>query len=181
MVRSSPGEQGSRHCPPSAADGTLRAEVLALSTVSRERLLRRSRSDRVLGGVCAGLGHFFGTDPLLIRLIFVVIALAQGAGLLVYILLWILIPEEGVQNPPAGGQLVKSGLEGVRQDVQQAAEGFRAGAPHRQGAWLGGLLVLVGAYLLAVNAGLLAWWNWSVAGPLMLIGVGLILVVRRFR
>lgn len=152
-----------------------------MSSVSRRPLLRRSRSDRVLGGVCAGLAHVFGTDPLLIRLVFIVMALAQGAGLLVYILLWILVPEEGVENPPAGGQLVRSGLEGVREDVRQAADGFRAGAPHRRTAWLGGLLVVAGAYFLAINAGWLSWWNWSITGPLILIAVGLILVIRRFR
>ena len=152
-----------------------------MSSVSRERLLRRSRSDRVLGGVCAGLGHYFGIDPVLVRLIFIVLTLAQGAGVLIYILLWILVPEDAVQDPGAGGELVKSGLEGVRQDVQQAADGFRAGAPHRQSAWLGGLLVVGGAYLLAINAGWLAWWNWSIAGPLILIGIGLALVIRRFR
>lgn len=151
------------------------------SIPNQRRLLRRSRSDRILGGVCAGLAEFFGIDPLLIRLVFVVVTLAQGAGVLVYVLLWILMPEEGVENPPAGSQAVKSGFEGMRQDVEQAADHLRAGAPYRQSAWLGGLLILAGAYLLAVNAGLFRWWDWTVAGPVVLIVLGLVLVIRRFR
>jgi phage shock protein PspC (stress-responsive transcriptional regulator) len=51
-----------------------------MATIPHEehKRLMRSRTDRILGGVCAGLARCFGTDPLLIRLVFVVITLAQG-------------------------------------------------------------------------------------------------------
>lgn len=75
-----------------------------MATIPRqERLLRRSRSDRLLGGVCSGLAHYFGVDTLLIRLLFIVIAIAMGSGVLLYILLWVLIPQEDAANAPAGG------------------------------------------------------------------------------
>jgi len=58
--------------------------------------LRRSRSDRVLGGVCGGLGEFFGLKPLWFRIVFVILAIPGGfPGLIPYILLWLIIPEEG--------------------------------------------------------------------------------------
>jgi phage shock protein PspC (stress-responsive transcriptional regulator) len=58
--------------------------------------LRRSRSDRVLGGVCGGLGEFFGLKPLWFRIIFVILGIPGGLpGLVPYILLWLIIPEEG--------------------------------------------------------------------------------------
>ena len=57
--------------------------------------LRRSRSDRVLGGVCGGLGEFFGLKPLWFRIIFVILGILGGVpGLLPYILLWLIIPEK---------------------------------------------------------------------------------------
>jgi phage shock protein PspC (stress-responsive transcriptional regulator) len=57
--------------------------------------LYRSKKDRMLGGVCAGLGEHFDIDPTVIRLIWAVITvLSIGTGVLVYILAWILIPEE---------------------------------------------------------------------------------------
>ena len=56
--------------------------------------LYRSRNDRVLGGVCAGLGEHFDIDPTVVRLVWAVIAVISiGTGVLVYILAWILIPE----------------------------------------------------------------------------------------
>jgi phage shock protein C len=153
-----------------------------VSTIPREeRILRRSRSERLLGGVCGGLASYFGVDPLIIRLAFIAITLAQGAGILIYILLWILVREEGVETAPAGRQLVRPGIEGARQDIDQAAQRLRSGAPHRQGLWLGALLIAVGAYLLAVNAGMLSWWSWSIGGPVLLIAVGLVLLMRRVR
>jgi len=153
-----------------------------VSTIPREqRLLRRSRSERLLGGVCGGLADYFGVDPLIFRLAFIAITLAQGAGIVIYVLLWILVPEEGVEKAPAGRELVKSGLEGARQDVDQAAQRLRSGAPHRQSLWLAGALIVAGLYLLAVNAGLLSWWSWSIGGPVLLIALGLVLLVRRAR
>jgi phage shock protein C len=54
----------------------------------------RSRKDRILGGVCGGLGNYFNLDPVLVRVIWVVLLFAAGVGFLAYILAWIIIPEE---------------------------------------------------------------------------------------
>ena len=59
--------------------------------------LFRSRNERMLGGVCGGLGKYFNIDPVLVRLIWVVAFFFAGFGLLAYLLGWIIIPEE-----PAG-------------------------------------------------------------------------------
>jgi len=57
--------------------------------------LFRSKKDRMLGGVCAGLGEHLDTDPTVIRLIWAVVTvLSLGTGILVYIIAWIIIPEE---------------------------------------------------------------------------------------
>lgn len=58
------------------------------------RVLRRGRDDRVIGGVCSGLGRYLGVDPVLLRIAFVVLAIAGGGGIILYIVGWILIPEE---------------------------------------------------------------------------------------
>ena len=60
-----------------------------------EKVLRRSRSDRMLAGVCGGLGNFFGIDPIWFRLLFVILALPGGLpGVLPYLILWLVIPRE---------------------------------------------------------------------------------------
>lgn len=55
--------------------------------------LFRSTDDRVLGGVAGGIASYFGTDPVVIRVIFVVSIFLGGAGLLVYLIMWIITPE----------------------------------------------------------------------------------------
>jgi phage shock protein PspC (stress-responsive transcriptional regulator) len=56
--------------------------------------LRRARLDRWIGGVCGGIARSTGVDSWIWRLIFTVLFLAFGSGVLVYILLWIFVPEE---------------------------------------------------------------------------------------
>jgi phage shock protein C len=56
--------------------------------------LFRSKNDRVLGGVCGGLGNFFTLDPVLVRVLWAISFFVGGVGLLAYIIAWIIIPEE---------------------------------------------------------------------------------------
>lgn len=67
------------------------------------RRLRRSRSDRVIAGVCGGLGRYLGVDPVLLRIAAVALALSGGLGLIAYIVAWAVIPEAESDEiePPA--------------------------------------------------------------------------------
>jgi len=58
--------------------------------------LYRSKIDRVLGGVCGGLGKYFNIDPVLARVLWAVSFFVGGVGFLAYIIAWIIIPEEPV-------------------------------------------------------------------------------------
>jgi phage shock protein C len=69
-----------------------------------ERLLRRSSDDKVLAGVCGGLGRHLGVDPVLLRIAAVVLALANGLGVIAYVIAWIVIPEERAGQPVAGAR-----------------------------------------------------------------------------
>lgn len=54
--------------------------------------LTRSTTDRMIAGVCGGLAEYFEIDPVLVRLAFVIFALAGGAGPLIYLVMWIIVP-----------------------------------------------------------------------------------------
>ncbi|HMQ29704.1 MAG TPA: PspC domain-containing protein [Chloroflexaceae bacterium] len=66
--------------------------------------LVRSTNDRMLGGVCGGLARYFGIDATIVRLVFV-LAVLSGLSPLIYVILWIVMPQEGAappaQTPPA--------------------------------------------------------------------------------
>jgi len=61
---------------------------------------RRSRSDRWLGGVCGGIGQVTGSPSWIWRLLFTLLLLCAGTGVVLYILLWIFVPEESAQVQP---------------------------------------------------------------------------------
>jgi len=70
-------------------------EKMPKTKTIKGKKLFRSRSNKVVGGVCGGLGKFFGVDPTIIRLIWVLfIFFSFGAAILAYIIAWIIIPEE---------------------------------------------------------------------------------------
>jgi phage shock protein C len=56
--------------------------------------LTRSRSERMIGGVCGGLAEYFNIDPTLVRLAFVLAFFAVSGGFWLYIIMWVIIPEE---------------------------------------------------------------------------------------
>ena len=58
--------------------------------------LYRSKSDRMIAGVCGGLARRFSIPSIWVRLAFVFIVLLGGAGFLLYLILWIIMPEEGL-------------------------------------------------------------------------------------
>jgi phage shock protein C len=72
--------------PPEAAEGG-------------PRVVRRSRSERVVAGVCGGVGRYLGVDPVLLRIAFIILALANGLGVIAYVVAWVAIPEERPDQP----------------------------------------------------------------------------------
>ena len=68
-----------------SADGSFASELSAL---------RRSRTDRWLGGVCGGLARVSGVDAWVWRLVFTLFTVTFGFGIVIYLLLWIFVPEE---------------------------------------------------------------------------------------
>jgi phage shock protein C len=57
-----------------------------------KKRLYRSGKERILGGVCGGIGEYFDIDPTIVRLLWVLFILGFGTGLLAYIIAWIIIP-----------------------------------------------------------------------------------------
>jgi phage shock protein C len=81
----SPGAEPPTPPPPPAAGG--------------QRLVRRSRGERVVAGVCGGVGRYLGVDPVLLRIAFIILALANGLGVIAYVVAWVAIPEEQPDQP----------------------------------------------------------------------------------
>jgi len=70
---------------------------------TQEKKLYKSDSNKVIAGVCGGLGEYFGIDPVIIRIIAVALIFAHGLGLLLYIIAWICMPKRQAAANGAGG------------------------------------------------------------------------------
>ena len=62
--------------------------------MTKVKKLYRSKKNRIIGGVCGGMGDYFDIDPTIIRIIWALAVFGFGAGLLVYLVAWIIIPEK---------------------------------------------------------------------------------------
>lgn len=135
-------------------------------TKTTNQLPRSSRQDRVLLGVAGGLGDYLGIDPIIIRLFFLLAALAGGVGLILYLALAAVLPS-GSDQPGANPEVVDG--------LADTTAGLRVGM-------LAGLaLVGVGLLVLAGQLGWLAWLRWPTLWPLLLIVLGLVLLIGRRR
>ena len=160
--------------------------------------------DRIFGGVCSGLAEGFHIDPLWVRIGFVLLAFLQGVGLLIYIVLWLVMPEqlEGKEGTRSGfdsmtDDLRRIGFElksqfgrspsasATQQPTSSAATttsattdppaGASGGTVRRQSMILGVMLVVVGLIVLAANSGFV---QWSIIWPTVLILLGVLLLAR---
>ena len=62
--------------------------------MATNRRLYRSRNDKMVGGVCAGLADYFNIDPTIVRILVALLFFGAGIGFLPYIILWVVVPEE---------------------------------------------------------------------------------------
>ena len=124
------------------------------------RRLTRSRSKGTIAGVCAGLADYFGVDVVLMRLIFVILALVGAiiGGVIVYVAAWIIMPE-GESEPAAAGRRVLRRSTADRQIAGVCgglAEYFEVDSTAVRLLWAVGS-IFVGAVVGGVIAYLFAW------------------------
>ena len=143
----------------------------------------RSRTDRVIGGVAAGLADYMNADTALVRIAWaLLIPLTGGAALIAYIVAWIVVPES-TDAPLAGTASVageadsSSGdlVDGSTSSYATGTTGGRSGGDSRAGLVVGIGLVLVGLWFLLREY--LPDFDWSLVWPIVLIGVGVLILV----
>lgn len=148
--------------------------------------LYRSNKDKMLGGVAGGLAEYFEIDPTLVRIIFVVSLFAGGAGVLAYIILWIVVPEEpySFSSPVSPSDKEKNEDAGdtsgeTSQTNKEQYEQAVAMQKHKRSSVLGIVLIIIGLLFLLDN--FIPRIHFGDFWPLVLvaIGVGLLLNARK--
>ena len=138
--------------------------------------LYRSLSNRMIGGVCGGLGTYVNVDPLFVRLLFILLLFGSDFGFILYLVLWIIIPEEGKAFGFADDSFSDK-MKSMGDDIQQAVT-----QPHPQaGLIIGAGLIIIGSiiFLDKLNLSWLRWMDFDIMWPIVLIIGGIVLLLRR--
>ena len=148
-----------------------------------DKKLYRSKKDQIIGGVCGGIAEYFGIDSTLVRLAFVLFALIEGAGIIAYIIAWIIIPErpEGTQKSEEevyDVEIDKEDEEGEYKASAQEPEEEKKSKEQRKRI-LGLILVALGIFFIIDNW--IPGFYWRRFWPVILIILGVVLIYREVR
>ncbi len=154
-----------------------------------EKRLYRSRSDRMISGVCGGLAEYFDIDPTIVRLIAVLLVFLNGVGILAYLIMAIIVPLEGSKSAPPK-DAIKENVEEIKETATNLGHEIRSAfatdedkpdaenkTRHHGRNVIGVVLIVVGILFLLGSFGLFRWLGWSTLWPLILVAIGVLIII----
>lgn len=133
--------------------------------MNEPKKLYRSRKNRMIAGVCAGLAIYFNIDVILVRVIFVALAFADGLGLIIYLVLMIVVPEAKAEEdtvlPPANQMTPTRRWFDERRNL------------------LAIIIVLIGVFALLKELFVWRWADQQLFWAVALIAVGIFLITKK--
>ncbi len=154
--------------------------------------LYRSETDKIIGGVCGGLGKHLKIDPLILRIAFVFLAIiGNGVGVITYLIFWALMPVERMSDLDQE-EVMRQNISEIGQRAKQlgadAKQALGRGWPEAwsdrrgNGMLLGGiLLVSIGLVVLLGNLGVFGWLHIGKLWPLMIIALGVVVLLNNLK
>ncbi|OIO06788.1 hypothetical protein COX68_03875 [Candidatus Falkowbacteria bacterium CG_4_10_14_0_2_um_filter_41_15] len=131
----------------------------------------RSRTDRVIWGICGGLGEYFGIDSTLVRILFVLLAFGSGSGIVLYLILALIVPN-GPHDKTKGSGRVGELAEELSASAEQASGKMREGDCHHTRNILGLIILTIGLVLMLKEIFHFNI-NWGLIYPFLIILLGL--------
>lgn len=145
--------------------------------MSNNKRLERDLQNKVLGGVCSGLGNYFDLDPTFWRVLFFILFLIGCSGLLIYIILWIAMPSaayqataHGIASQPGSADVQEAGTNPANPDDPD-------GSRRKRNSNMAAGLTLIGIGVVCLLARYIPQINWHTAWPIILIVLGIILII----
>jgi phage shock protein PspC (stress-responsive transcriptional regulator) len=142
----------------------------------------------MIGGVCGGIAEYFDVDSTLVRLLTVLVVLLGGAGVIAYIIAWIVIPknpeqesDEKFEKREKIKEKIKKGAENVIEEVKEHFESKESNhhTERNRRIWGGIIVIIIGVIFL--SGSLFHWVVWSNLWPLIVIALGIIIMVQAFK
>ncbi|MEI7620247.1 MAG: PspC domain-containing protein [Candidatus Falkowbacteria bacterium] len=134
----------------------------------------RSRTDRIIWGVCGGLGEYFGVDSTLIRIAFILLAFGSGVGVMLYIILALLVPNSPEEKIKAS-EKVDVLAEELGDSAKKISDEMKKNSDHHTRNIIGLIILTLGVAMLLKEAFHL-YINWGLIYPFMIVLLGLYLL-----
>jgi phage shock protein C len=146
--------------------------------------LYRSRKDRMIFGVCAGLAQYINLDVTLIRVFFVLLALLHGSGLIIYLILAIVVPNSPGEHPLSDrSENIKEFGENIKEMTESFASEMKDFSTRNGNARniFGIIVVIIGFLLLSERLFpfVFDWIDWSIIWPAVIILFGVYLILKK--
>lgn len=139
--------------------------------------LYRSEDNKIIAGVCGGLGLYFDIDPTIIRIIFIIVTIFGGSGVLIYLILWLLIPTKSNLHSHTRDSIHQA-TEEIKDRFEKFGLDIRSGKhDDRRQTW-GIFLLILGLLFLFSNFGLFAIFNIHDFWPIILILIGALIIFK---
>jgi len=153
-----------------------------------EKRLYRSRSDRMIWGVCGGLAKYFDMDPTIVRVITVLSIFFGSLGIWAYVILAIVVPLEN-SKAAEPKDVIKENVEEMKESASELGRELRstlageegesegiAKMRHRRRNTLGIILIGLGVLFLLGSLNIFRWFNWGNLWPLVLVAIGVLII-----
>jgi phage shock protein PspC (stress-responsive transcriptional regulator) len=141
--------------------------------MSNTKKLYRSKIDRVVFGVCGGLGEYFEVDSLILRILFILLTFTGGSGIIIYLILAVIIPDGEEQKKTKGKELINEAQE----KTQEIAEELKG-----SGSWIKNTKNIIGLIIVFIGLNILferafdfspfSFINWGVVWALIIVIIG---------
>jgi phage shock protein C len=148
-----------------------------------EKKLYRDEHRKTIGGVCAGLAEYFDIDIAIVRALFLLTFIFMGTGLMVYIVLWIVLPKKGYNafNPGVDYRVPPQDPYNSFGTPPQPDNAFGYPSPKKEtsraGLIIGVVLIFIGASFLLHELRLFHYWHFGKLWPAVLVIIGFALMV----
>lgn len=156
--------------------------------LTMNKKLYRSRKDYMIAGVCGGIAEYFEIDSTLVRLLAVLVVLIGGAGVVAYIIAWIVIPknpdqvsDESFEEREKIKEKIKKGTKDVIEEVKEHFESEELSHKSEKNRRILGGIIIIAVGLIFLLNGFFPWVGWNKLWPVILIAVGITIMIQAFK